>query len=64
MSRVTDHLQAKLLQFRADLLERMLAGAPADYAEYREMVGGFKMLNHVLAEIEDAVAEVAKKDLE
>ena len=64
MSIVTDYLKANLIQLRSDMVERMLGGVPGDYVEYREMVGSFKMLNHVLQEIEDSVAAIAQKDLE
>ena len=64
MSRVLDALEQRLKAKRDEILEGLGAGAASTYEDYRELVGGFKMLNHVLAEIGETVADETRKDLE
>ena len=64
MSRVLDALEQKLKAKREEILEGLAVGAPSTYEEYRELVGSFKALSHVLAEIGETVADESRKDLE
>lgn len=49
-------------EFRNQAVERLVGGAAKDYAEYRELVGVIRGLDHANSSIQDLVRRLKEED--